>query len=88
METIDATSLECPEPFMKTVAKLMGMKEGTLKVMFKDPKCVDMITEAVKLMDCNILENKNDNGVFIMVIEKKASANSSNVDKIKVSGGC
>ncbi|MEJ2771554.1 MAG: sulfurtransferase TusA family protein [Sulfolobaceae archaeon] len=85
MEIIDATSAECPEPFMKTVAKLMGMKEGAVKVMFKDPKCVDMITEAVKLMDCKIVENTNKDGVYTMVIEKTSS--SKELKDVKV-GGC
>ena len=85
MEIIDATSAECPEPFMKTVAKLMGMKEGVVKVMFKDPKCVDMILEAVKLMDCKVLENSNNNGIYTIVIEKTGGAKE--VKDVKV-GGC
>ena len=85
MEIIDATNLECPEPFMKTVAKLMSIKSGTIKVMFKDPKCVDMITEAVKLMDCKIIESTNQNGVYVMVIEK--GENSKEIKDVRL-GGC
>lgn len=85
MEVIDATNSECPEPFMKTVAKLMNMKSGSLKILFKDPKCVDMISEAVKLMDCKILETTNQNGVYTMVIEK--GENGKEVKDIKL-GGC
>ncbi|BCU69127.1 sulfurtransferase TusA family protein [Stygiolobus caldivivus] len=85
MEVIDATSAECPEPFMKTVAKLMGMKEGVVKVIFKDPKCVDMIAEAVKLMECKIIENTNKDGIYTMVIEKPST--SKEVKDVKV-GGC
>ncbi|AAY79553.1 sulfurtransferase TusA family protein [Sulfolobus acidocaldarius] len=84
VEVIDATKLECPEPFMKTVAKLMGMKEGTVKVMFKDPKCVDMIVEAVKLMDCNVLENTKQGDVFSITIQKTSS--SKTPKEIKASG--
>jgi len=85
MEIIDATNSECPEPFMKTVAKLMSIKSGAVKVMFKDPKCVDMITEAVKLMDCKISETTNQNGVYTMIIEK--GENSKEIKDVKL-GGC
>lgn len=85
MEIIDATNTECPEPFMKAVAKLMSIKSGSVKVIFKDPKCIDMITEAVKLMDCRILETLNNNGVYTMVIEKGES--SKDIKEVKL-GGC
>jgi Predicted redox protein, regulator of disulfide bond formation len=87
VEELNLINLECPEPFMKVAAKLMTMKGGTLKVTFKDPKCDEMIIEAVKLMDCKILEHKNDNGVYTLVLEK--TRQDTREDKsVKELGSC
>ena len=85
MEIIDATKFECPEPFMKTVAKLMSLKAGTIKVIFKDPKCVDMISEAAKLLDCKISEIGNQNGIYTMIIEKEEN-NKKEIKDVKLNG--
>ncbi|BAB66982.1 sulfurtransferase TusA family protein [Sulfurisphaera tokodaii] len=85
MEVVDATNAECPEPFMKTVAKLMSIKSGSVKVLFKDPKCVDMIKEAINLMNCKIIELTNQNGVYLMIIEK--GEDSKEIKDVKL-GGC
>ncbi|ABP95719.1 MULTISPECIES: sulfurtransferase TusA family protein [Metallosphaera] len=86
MEELNLLDLECPEPFMKVAAKLMKMKEGRLKVMFKDPKCDDMIMEAVKLMDCKVIEHVSQNGTYTLVLEKRSS--SGNEGKVQELGGC
>ncbi|AWS00109.1 sulfurtransferase TusA family protein [Metallosphaera hakonensis] len=86
MEELNLLDLECPEPFMKVAAKLMKMKQGRLKILFKDPKCDDMIMEAVKLMDCKVLEHRSQEGTYVLVLEKNPS--SSNENKVQELGGC
>ncbi|ARM76656.1 sulfurtransferase TusA family protein [Acidianus manzaensis] len=85
MEELNLVNSECPEPFLKASAKLMSMKAGSLKIIFNDPKCDDMIMEVLKLMDCKILEHSQNNGTFIIVVEKGEESTSK---KVELSGGC
>jgi len=71
VKVLDLTKVNCPEPFMRTVKELATMKEGVLKVMFVEPQCLYMIIHAARMLNCKILENKNENGVFILTIQKK-----------------
>lgn len=87
MEELDLVNLECPEPFMKVAAKLMTMKGGVIKVRFRDPKCDDMIMEAVKLMDCRVIEHRNDNGVYTLVLEK-TKGDTKHESGVKELGSC
>ncbi|MEM0373367.1 MAG: sulfurtransferase TusA family protein [Sulfolobaceae archaeon] len=87
METLDLTTLECPEPFMKTISKLMSMKNGILKVIFKDKKCNDMIIEAVTLLKYKILESSENNGIYTLVIEKTETKKEKGVSISKL-GSC
>ncbi|MEM4095696.1 MAG: sulfurtransferase TusA family protein [Metallosphaera sp.] len=86
MEELNLLDLECPEPFMRVAARLMKMKEGKLKVTFRDPKCDEMIMEAVKLMDCKVLEHSSNNGTFTLVLEKSNAPGNEN--KVQELGGC
>jgi TusA-related sulfurtransferase len=88
MEVLDLTNLECPEPFMKTIAKLMGMKAGSLKVIFKDKKCNDMIVEAVNLLKCKIVEASENNGIYTLIIEKVPEGKSGKAVSLSKLGGC
>ncbi|WP_338602015.1 sulfurtransferase TusA family protein [Sulfolobus tengchongensis] len=84
-EEMDLTSLECPEPFMKVVGKLMKMERGELKIKYKDPKCRDMLLEAMKLMNCEVLEDLQQNGIYFMHIKKESSDKPR---KLELTGGC
>ncbi|MEM0362856.1 MAG: sulfurtransferase TusA family protein [Sulfolobaceae archaeon] len=86
IEEMDLTSLECPEPFMKVVAKLMKMENGELKIKYKDPKCREMLLEAIKLMNCQVLEDFKQNNIFYMHIKKEGSSNKST--KVELTSGC
>ncbi|AOL15544.1 oxidoreductase [Sulfolobus sp. A20] len=88
VEELDLTSLECPEPFMKVVAKLMKMDSGELKIRYKDPKCREMILEAMKLMNCQVLEDKQANGIFSMHIKKEKSSMDKPNKKVELTGSC
>ncbi|AWR97873.1 sulfurtransferase TusA family protein [Acidianus sulfidivorans JP7] len=85
MEELNLVNFECPEPFLKASAKLMSMKSGSLKIIFNDPKCDEMIMDVLKLMDCKILEHSENNGTFTIIVEKGEESNTKNV---KLSGGC
>ncbi|BDB97984.1 sulfurtransferase TusA family protein [Saccharolobus caldissimus] len=85
-EELDLTSLECPEPFMKVVAKLMKMDSGELKIKYKDPKCREMLLEAMKLMNCQVLEDAKQNDIFYMHIKKEGSVDKPK--KLELTGGC
>ncbi|ACP35225.1 conserved hypothetical protein [Sulfolobus islandicus Y.G.57.14] len=87
IEEMDLTSFECPEPFMKVVAKLMKIENGELKIRYKDPKCREMLLEAMKLMNCKVLEDSQQDGIFFMHI-KKESSSSEKPKKIELTGGC
>jgi len=87
IEETDLTSFECPEPFMKVVTKLMKIENGELKIRYKDPKCREMLLEAMKLMNCKVLEDSQQNGIFFMYI-KKESSSSEKPKKIELSSGC
>ncbi|MGC9106477.1 MAG: sulfurtransferase TusA family protein [Thermoprotei archaeon] len=71
VKVLDLTKSPCPEPFMTTVKELARMKEGTIRVMFTEPQCLYMIIHAARMMKCKILENKNENGVFVLTIQKQ-----------------
>ncbi|EZQ07015.1 MULTISPECIES: sulfurtransferase TusA family protein [Acidianus] len=89
MEELNLVDMECPEPFLKTAAKLMTMKKGSIKVVFKDPKCDDMIMEALKLMECKIISHVEKNGIFEIVIEKEdKKTNNEKVDEKLGLGNC
>lgn len=85
MEELNLVNLECPEPFLKASAKLMSIKSGILKIVYRDPKCDDMIMEVLKLMECKILEHTQDNGVYTIVVEKQDENNTKNIE---LSGSC
>lgn len=86
MEELNLVNLECPEPFLKASAKLMSIKSGILKIIFKDPKCDDMIMEVLKLMECKILEHSENNGIYTIVVEKPEESNTGK--NIEISGSC
>ncbi len=83
MEELNLVDKECPEPFLRTVGKLMQMKEGRLKVVYRDPKCDEMIMQAVDLMGCKLVEHKQDGNVFEVVLEKVSDEKPKDV---KLSG--
>jgi len=87
IEELDLTSLECPEPYMKVIEKLMKIENGELKIVYKDPKCREMFSETMKLMNCQVLEDSEQNGIFFMHI-KKESSSSGKPKEIKLSSGC
>jgi len=87
IEEMDLTSFECPEPFMKVVTKLMKIENGELKIRYKDPKCREMFVESLKLMKCKVLEDSQQDGIFIMYI-KKESSGSEKPKEIKLTSGC
>jgi TusA-related sulfurtransferase len=84
MEELNLVGKECPEPFLKVAAKLMQMKEGTLKIMFNDPKCDEMILQAIELMDCKIIEHSKNGETFTLVLEKKLGENK--MKKVNLTG--
>lgn len=86
MEELNLTELECPEPFLKASAKLMSMKSGVLKIIYKDPKCDEMIMEVLKLMECKILEHSQNNGVYTVIVEKGGESGSTK--NVKLDRGC
>lgn len=72
MEELNLVSLECPEPFLKVSAKIMEMKGGEqLKVLYKDPKCDEMLLQLMDLANCKVLQHEKKDGVFTLIIEKK-----------------
>ncbi len=87
MEEMDLTGLECPGPFMKVATKLMTERNLELRVMFKDARCRSMILDAAKLVKCEILEDRNENGVFVIAIKKNGSVDDGSQKDIKL-GGC
>ncbi len=87
MEEMDLTELECPGPFMKVATKLMTDKNLELRVLFRDVRCRNMILDAAKLVKCDILEDRNENGVFIISLRKNSSNDGGSQGEIKL-GGC
>ncbi|MCY0850758.1 sulfurtransferase TusA family protein [Sulfuracidifex metallicus] len=87
MEEMDLTSLECPGPFMKVATKLMTEKNLEIRVLFKDSRCRSMILDAAKLVKCEILEDKSENGVFIISLRKNGTEPANEKD-LKNLGGC
>jgi TusA-related sulfurtransferase len=87
IEEMDLTSFDCPEPFMMVVTKLMKIENGELKIRYKDPKCREMFLDSLKLMNCRVLEDSEQDGIFIIHI-KKESSSSEKPKGIKLTGGC
>jgi len=87
IEEMDLSLFDCPEPFMKVVTKLMKIENGELKIRYKDPKCREMFLETMKLMNCKVLEDSQQNGIFFMYI-KKESGSSEKPNKINLRSGC
>ena len=69
---LDARSVRCPAPVIKTKKVLMGMPLGdVLHVSATDPSSVDDIGLLLSALNFEMLESQETNGVFHFFIRKK-----------------
>lgn len=71
-ETLDLTGLKCPLPILRTKKALATLESGTvLTVLATDPGAPDDFAAFCRHTGHELLENRAENGVFILVVKRK-----------------
>jgi tRNA 2-thiouridine synthesizing protein A len=72
-QTLDAKGLNCPLPILKAKKAITGLKPGdTLEVIATDPGAVQDFEAFSRATGHQLLESKEENGVFRFLIKKTA----------------
>lgn len=72
-QTLDAKGLNCPLPILKAKKAIAGLKPGdTLEVIATDPGAVQDFEAFSRATGHQLLESKEENGVFRFLIKKTA----------------
>lgn len=70
-QILDTKGMNCPLPILKTKKAIKGLNVGeTLEVHSTDPGSVKDMEAFCKSTGNNLLESKDEGGVFIYTIEK------------------
>lgn len=69
---VDAKGLACPMPIVKAKKAIDSIQSGqTMEVHATDKGSVSDFTAWVKRMNHELIESREDNGVFIFVVKKQ-----------------
>jgi tRNA 2-thiouridine synthesizing protein A len=72
-QTLDAKGLNCPLPILKTKKAITALKPGeTLEVLATDPGSVQDFEAFSRATGHQLLESKEENGVFRFLIKRTA----------------